>query len=142
MDKMWAHAKDVADLMQWTVAGINKVLPRRLPAFGDSAPTRLYCRTLSALAAEVRGDGVVAPMCTADWDLLVNASPGTTAAAKSLGLLDMGAAERRIAVINQSIPANSSSRDTAAPFDLYDLSSSLYLYGAVVRNHPASPSLA
>ena len=68
MDEMWAHAKDVADLMQWTVAGINKVLPRRLPAFGDSAPTRLYCRTLSALAAEVRGDGVVAPMCTADWD--------------------------------------------------------------------------
>ena len=137
MDEMWAHAKDVADLMQWTVAGINKVLPRRLPAFGDSAPTRLYCRTLSALAAEVRGDGVVAPMCTADWDLLVNASPGTTAAAKSLGLLDMCAAERRIAVINQSILANSSSRDTAAPFDLYDLSSSLYLYGAseMLRYH-------
>ena len=137
MDKMWAHAKEVADLMRWTVAGINNVLPRRLPALGDSAPCinvrMYYCRTLSALAAEVRGHGVVAPMCTADWDLLVNVLPGTNAAAKALGLLDRSVAARTIAVINQSISANSSSRDTAAPLDLYDLSCSLCLHEASER---------
>ena len=79
--QVWDHASEVAKLPLWTVASINSLLDEKMPVLGLSAPYARahHCRTLAALAPEVRGGGKVARMGREDWDSLVKVLSGTAA---------------------------------------------------------------